>query len=52
MTVTGNVLTWTGTRADRAGDNFAAAVIFIVLAAAIIAVTVTGTGQAISFLAQ
>lgn len=50
MTVTGNVLTWTGTRADRAGDHFASAVIFIVLAAALIAIVVIGAGQVISYL--
>lgn len=50
MTVTGHVLTWTGTRADRAGDHFTSAVIFIVLAAALIAIIVIGAGQVISYL--
>jgi len=50
MTVTGNVLTWTGTRADRAGDHFASAVVFIVLSAALIAIVVIGAGQVISYL--
>ena len=50
MTATGNALTWTGKRADRASDHFASAVIFVVLAAAIIAVIVIGAGQVISYL--
>lgn len=50
MTATGNVLTWTGTRADRAGDHFASAVIFIVLAAALVAIIVIGAGQVIGYL--
>lgn len=50
MTVTGNVLTWTGTRADRAGDHFASAVIFIVLATAIAVIIVIGAGQVVSYL--
>jgi hypothetical protein len=51
MATTGNVLTWTGTRADRAGDHFTSAVIFIVLAAALIAIIVIGSGQIIGYLA-
>jgi hypothetical protein len=50
MTVTGNALTWTGTRTDRASDNFASAAIFIVLAAAMTAILVIAAGQAISCL--
>jgi hypothetical protein len=50
MTVTGNVLTWTGTRTNRAGDHFTSAVIFIVLAAALIAIIVIGAGQVIGYL--
>lgn len=50
MAATGNVLTFTGTRADRAGDHFASAVIFIVLAAALAAIVVIGAGQVISYL--
>jgi hypothetical protein len=50
MTVTGNALTWTGKRADRAGDNFTAAVIFIVLVTVITAFLVIAAGEVISFL--
>jgi hypothetical protein len=50
MAATGNALTFTGTRADRAGDHFASAVIFIVLAAALAAIVVIGAGQVISYL--
>ena len=50
MTATGKALAWTGTRTDRASDHFASAVIFIVLAAAIISVTVIAAGQVISWL--
>lgn len=51
MTVTGGALSWAGKRANRASDNFASAVIFIVLAAAIAAVIVIGAGQVIAYLA-
>jgi hypothetical protein len=50
MTATGKALQWTGTRTDRASDHFASAVIFIVLAAAIISITVIAVGQVISWL--
>jgi hypothetical protein len=50
MTVTGNALSWTGKRADRAGDHFTSAVIFIVLAAAMAFILVIGAGQVISYL--
>lgn len=50
MTATGSALAWTGKRADLASDHFMSAVIFIVLAAAIIAVIVIAAGQVTSYL--
>jgi len=50
MTVTGDVLSWTGKRTNRASDYFLSAVIFIVLAAALIAIAVIGAAQVISCL--
>jgi len=50
MTATGNALAWTGTRANRASDHFASAVIFIVLAVAMTVILVIAAGEVISYL--
>ena len=50
MTFTGNALTWTGKRTDRASDNFTAAIIFLILATAIIVLIAMAAGPVITSL--
>jgi uncharacterized membrane protein len=50
MTVSGEWMTWAGTRLDRAGDNFTAAAITWILLITVLAIAVIACCELISHL--